>query len=114
VETEVASVILVFGDVVLLTPGSKVPADVRLIEAIDLKVDEAMLTDESIPMQKFTSTQDEDSLTPGDQRNIAFMGTEIVGGSGKGIVIESGSSTVLGRIARSLKEIRAPKSSAPA
>ena len=104
-EEEINSEELVPGDIVLLTSGSVVPADVRLFKTVELKIEEAMLTGESIPAEKITSHIKQDNLTPGDQKNMAFMGTIVVSGRGRGVVAETGSKTVLGSIAREVKEI---------
>jgi Ca2+-transporting ATPase len=108
-EKEINSEELVPGDIVLLASGTKVPADLRLLHTIELKVDEAMLTGESVPAEKITSPIKEDRLTPGDQRNIAFMGTIAVTGRAKGIVVETGHKTVLGQIAEKVREVSAIK-----
>ena len=110
-EKEINSENLVPGDIVLLTSGAMVPADLRLIHTIELKIEEAMLTGESVPAEKVASPIKEDRLTPGDQKNIAFMGTVVVNGRAKGIVVETGGTTVLGNIAREVREVgivRAP------
>jgi magnesium-transporting ATPase (P-type) len=104
-EKELNSEELVPGDVVLLASGTKVPADLRLVHTIELKIEEAMLTGESAPAEKVTNPVKEENLTPGDQRNMAFMGTIVVGGRAKGIVVSTGSNTVLGEIAEEVKEI---------
>jgi len=104
-EKEIHSENLVPGDIVLLTSGVRVPADLRLFSAIELKIDEAMLTGESIPAEKMVSPIKEGGLIPGDQRNMAFMGTIVVSGRAKGIAVETGSTTVLGSIAEEVREI---------
>ncbi|MDP2992278.1 MAG: HAD-IC family P-type ATPase, partial [Deltaproteobacteria bacterium] len=76
-EKEINSEELVPGDIVLLASGAKVPADLRLFKTMELRIEEAMLTGESIPAEKTASTIKEDNLTPGDQRNMAFMGTVV-------------------------------------
>jgi len=108
-EKETNSEELVPGDVVILASGTKVPADLRLIKTYELKIEEAMLTGESIPAEKSTSAISEDNLTSGDQKNMAFMGTIVLTGRAKGIVVETGSKTVIGGIAREVKEIGVTK-----
>ena len=104
-EKEINSEDLVPGDIVLLSSGSKVPADLRLFKVIELRVDESLLTGESLPSDKSTATLKEENLTPGDQRNIVFMGTIIVSGRAKGIVVETGQGTALGQIAEQVREV---------
>lgn len=104
-EKEINSEELVPGDIVLLASGTKVPADLRLLHTIELKIEEAMLTGESLPAEKSTAPVKEDNLTPGDQKNMAFMGTAVVNGRAKGVVVETGGTTVLGNIAREVKEV---------
>jgi Ca2+-transporting ATPase len=108
-EKEINSVDLVPGDIVLLSSGTKVPADLRLFKTVELKVEEAMLTGESIPAEKNISTIKEDNLIPGDRKNMAFMGTVVVNGRAKGVVVETGQMTVLGQIAMEVREVSALK-----
>ncbi len=109
-EQEVNSEEVVPGDIVFLASGSRVPADLRLIRCVELKTDEAMLTGESLPVDKITEPIAENNLTPGDQKNMAFMGTIIVTGRAKGVAVETGSRTTLGRIAVDVREIGVTKS----
>jgi len=104
-EKEINSEELIPGDIVLLSSGSKVPADLRIFNSIELRVDEALLTGESLPVEKKTTPVKEDNLTPGDQVNMAFMGTVVVNGRARGVVVETGQQTILGRIAREVGEI---------
>ncbi|MEW6053280.1 MAG: HAD-IC family P-type ATPase [Nitrospirota bacterium] len=104
-EKEINSEDLVPGDIVLLASGVRVPADLRLFKTIELRVEEAMLTGESLPAEKVTSPIKEANLTPGDQKNMAFMGTIVVSGRAKGVVVETGHSTVLGQIATEVREV---------
>ena len=108
-EKEINSEELVPGDIVLLASGVRVPADLRLFKTIELRVEEAMLTGESLPAEKATSLIKEENLTPGDQKNMAFMGTIVVSGRAKGIVVETGHSTVLGQIATEVREVAVVK-----
>jgi len=109
-EIEINGEEVVPGDIVVLASGGRVPADVRLIKTIELRADESMLTGESVPAEKASAAIPEDNLTPGDQRNIAFMGTVVVNGRAKGVVVATGSRTVLGHIAQDVQEIGVTKS----
>lgn len=104
-EKEVPSEDLVPGDIVLLASGMRVPADLRLFGTTELNIEEAALTGESLPVEKAKKPIEEDNLTPGDQINMAFMGTIVVSGRGKGIVVNTGQKTVLGRIAGEMEQI---------
>lgn len=94
---------LVPGDIVLLESGSKVPADLRLLESKDLKVDESMLTGESLAMQKDTSLYQQ-NITLNDRKNMAYSGTYVTYGRAKGIVVATASHTELGKIAHLIDE----------
>ena len=88
------------GDIVLLNSGDKVPADLRLIEAHSLQIDEAPLTGESVPVAKSTQPLREAHLMPADQRNMAFAGNTVTSGRGVGIVVATGTHTELGKISQ--------------
>jgi Ca2+-transporting ATPase len=90
---------LVPGDVVLLEAGNVVPADLRLVEAAQLRMDEALLTGESVTVEKACDPLALPGLPPGDRRNIAFKGTTATSGRGRGIAVATGMATELGRIA---------------
>lgn len=94
---------IVPGDLLLLEAGNVVGADIRLIEANQLFIDEAMLTGESLPVLKKIDTLEDHELPTGDLTNMAFKGTQITGGRGKGIAVETGMHTKLGEIAGMLQ-----------
>lgn len=96
---------LVPGDLVLLEAGNYVPADIRLIEAVNLRVDEAALTGESVPVQKNAGVRLEANIPLGDRKNTAFMGTMINYGRGKGVVVSTGMLTQIGLIATMLQMV---------
>ncbi|MBP9691053.1 HAD-IC family P-type ATPase [Candidatus Woesebacteria bacterium] len=104
-EVEIHADRLVPGDIVILTSGLKIPADIRLIESQTLTVDESSLTGESLAVEKSTHVLNRDGLTPGDQKNMAFMGTTIIKGQGLGIVVQTGKNTVLGSIAEKVSTV---------
>lgn len=95
---------LVPGDVVLLDAGDSVPADLRLVEAASLRADESALTGESAPVEKRPGSIADPDAPVGDRTNMAFMGTAITGGRGRGILVETGMGTQIGRIAQLLTE----------
>lgn len=94
---------LVPGDLVFLKPGVKIPADLRLIDAHNLQVEEAILTGESIAITKQTNMIEKDALLS-DQLNMAFSGTTVSAGTALGIVVATGSQTQLGLINRMMDE----------
>ncbi len=94
---------LVPGDIVVLEPGDGVPADIRLIDAINIKVEESALTGESHPVAKSAGAMS-DCVTLIDCDNILFMGTDVVKGRAKGVVIATGLQTELGKISSMLNE----------
>lgn len=102
-EMEIPSAALVPGDIVSLVSGAMVPADVRLFAVTELRVDESMLTGESVPAIKSTEVLEESGLSPGDQTNMVFMGTIVVNGRAKGVVVETGDRTMLGIIADTIR-----------
>jgi magnesium-transporting ATPase (P-type) len=97
---------LVPGDVVLLESGDKIPADLRLIEAKNLRTEEAALTGESVPAEKTVDAVPVNA-TVGDRGSMAFSGTMVVSGRATGVVVATGSDTELGRINQLLAQVNA-------
>jgi len=95
------------GDIVFLEAGNYVPADVRLLEAVNLRVEEASLTGESLPVQKNAATIVDKDIPLGDRKNTAFMGTLVSYGRGRGVVVSTGMRTQLGLIATMLQTVDA-------
>ena len=95
---------LVPGDIVILEEGRTVPADLRLIEAINLKTDESSLTGESLPVEKNADIVFSDEVGVGDRVNMAYMSTPVVYGRGEGVVVLTGMKTETGKIAKMLSE----------
>lgn len=100
----VDSVFLVPGDLVLLEAGDRVPADGRVVYSVQLSVQEAALTGESMPVPKIIEAMTADDLPLGDKKNMAFMGTVVVRGKGRMVVTQTGLATELGKIASLLRE----------
>lgn len=97
--SEVPASTLVPGDIVSLDAGDIIPADLRLIESSNLKIEEASLTGESVPVEKDSSIVFQEDVSLGDRKNMAYMGTSITYGRGKGVVVETGHNTEIGKIA---------------
>jgi len=95
---------LVPGDIVLLEAGDKVPADLRLLKTHGLHIQEAILTGESVPVEKKVEPVAEDAAL-GDRSCMAFSGTVVTSGQGKGVVVTTGISTEIGRISGMLSEV---------
>lgn len=94
---------LVLGDIIKFSSGDRIGADVRLIEASSLYIEESALTGESMPVQKKMDVLHGADISIGDQTNMAFMGTMITRGSGIGVVIGTGMNTAMGQIANMLQ-----------
>lgn len=101
---------LVPGDIILLEAGDAVPADARLIEAVSLKVEEAALTGESVPVDKLINALNlkdgNDTVPLGDRKNMVYMGSSITYGRGKAVVTATGMDTEMGKIAGALEDAK--------
>ena len=95
---------LVPGDIVILEEGRTIPADLRLIQSINLKTDESSLTGESLPVEKDADIVFSDPVGVGDRVNMAYMSTPVVYGRGEGVVALTGINTETGKIAKMLSE----------
>jgi Ca2+-transporting ATPase len=100
---------LVPGDVIRLSAGDRVPADARLVEAVNLQIDEAALTGESLPVEKQTDTLAAGNLPVGDRRNMAYSGTAVTYGRGRAVVVATGMGTEFGQIAQLLQTVETGK-----
>jgi P-type Ca2+ transporter type 2C len=94
---------LVVGDIVLLEAGNYIPADMRLVESVNLKIEEASLTGESVPVEKDAAVVLDREIPLGDRKNSAFMSTLITYGRGRGLVTGTGMHTQIGMIAEMLQ-----------
>ena len=90
---------LVPGDIVVLDTGDYIPADLRIIEAVNLKSQESSLTGESVPVEKNTEAIENEETGIGDRKNMLFSSSLVTYGRGKGIVVETGMTTEVGKIA---------------
>lgn len=104
-EVKVPARALVPGDVILLHTGDRVPADARLIESINLQMDEAALTGESVPVEKHSHALENDELPVGDRKNMAYTGTAVTYGRGRALVVDTAMQTEFGKIAQLLQTV---------
>ena len=102
---EIDSKELVPGDIIILETGSKVPADARLIEVLNLQTQEAALTGESRPVKKNIETL-KDKTDVADRKNMVFSGTVVVSGRAKAVVVSTGMQTEIGKIAQMIVEVK--------
>ena len=100
-EQKILAVDLVPGDIVIVEEGDNIPADLRVIQTSDLKINESALTGESLPVEKVC-----DALEPGEEStcNTIFMETDVSTGRGRGVVVEIGMNTEIGKIAEMIQE----------
>ncbi len=108
-ETEIPARDLVPGDVILLGAGDKVPADGRLIEEVNLRLNEAALTGESVPVEKVDEVLPGDMLPLAERRNMVYAGTAVTYGRGKALIVATGLQTEFGKITGLLKGVKASK-----
>ncbi|TVQ68380.1 MAG: cation-transporting P-type ATPase [Balneolaceae bacterium] len=95
---------IVPGDIVLLRSGDKIPADIRILEVKNFRVEESPLTGESTDVKKTTDPVEEDAVV-GDRINMAFSGTMVTYGTARGVVVETGSNTEIGKITEMISEV---------
>ena len=100
---------LVPGDIIELETGNYVPADCRIIEGFNLKIEESSLTGETEPVEKNNQAILKDKIPLGDMKNMGFMGSIVVSGRGKAIVTETGMNTKIGKIANMINEEETPE-----
>ena len=99
---EIEVKLLVAGDIIFLSAGDMIPADVRLIEAKDLFLSQSTLTGESLPAEKHVDLSDRNEKNPLELANLCFMGTAVVSGSGTAVVVETGGHTYLASLAKTV------------
>jgi Ca2+-transporting ATPase len=104
VPVELPAADLVVGDIVILEAGRIIPADLRLISTINMKVEESALTGESVPVQKDAGFIAEGDVTLGDRLNMAYLSTSVAYGRGEGVVVKTGMETEIGKIAKMINE----------
>lgn len=106
-EIEISSENVVPGDIVILKMGDRVPADARLLESVNLSLDEASLTGESVPVDKQTGALTEPDCAVADRTNMAYSGTDVTYGRGKALVVATGMGTEFGKITEMLQKVEA-------
>jgi len=109
-EIRIESRYVVPGDIVLLESGDKISGDLRILEASNLRIDESILTGESVAVEKDGKVINKDNLNIAEITNIAYAGTTVITGRAKAVVIRTGLETELGKIAETLNETKEEKS----
>ena len=109
VEIKIPARELVPGDVILLHTGDRIPADARLLESINMQVEEAALTGESVPVEKHVRALDHDDLQVGDRKNMIYAGTAVTYGRGRALVVATAMQTEFGKIAQLLQTVETGK-----
>lgn len=97
------------GDVAILHTGDRIPADGRLIESINLQIEEAALTGESVPVEKHTDALQTEELPVGDRKNMVYAGTAATYGRGRVLIVSTGMQTEFGKIAQLLQTVESSK-----
>jgi Ca2+-transporting ATPase len=108
-EVQIPARNLVPGDVILLHTGDRIPADARLVEAVNLQVEEAALTGESVPIEKHAQALSGEDLPVGDRKNMVYTGTAVTYGRGQALVVATGMQTEFGKIAQLLQSVESGK-----
>jgi Ca2+-transporting ATPase len=109
IEAEIPARDLAPGDVVILHTGDLVPADARLLEAVNLQAEEAALTGESVPVEKHVRPLENSGLPIGDRKNMVYAGTAVTYGRGRALVAATGMQTEFGKIAQMLQDVETSK-----
>ncbi|HWP00548.1 MAG TPA: HAD-IC family P-type ATPase [Methylococcus sp.] len=106
---EIPATEVVVGDLLVLTPGSYVPADARLLSGSQLSIDESALTGESLPVEKQAGIRGSDDTPLGERKNMVYMSTIVTGGSGRAVVVATGKDTEIGLIQSLVGEVEPPE-----
>jgi Ca2+-transporting ATPase len=109
IETQISAPELVSGDLILLRLGDRVPADTRVIDAVNLQLDESSLTGESVPVEKQAAVLTDNRLTLAERNNMAYSGTVVTHGRGLAVVVATGMATEFGKITGMLREVKVGK-----
>lgn len=108
-EVKIAARDLVPGDVIILHTGDRIPADSRLLESVNLQIEEAALTGESVPVEKHIRALEDEDLSVGDRKNMVYAGTAVTYGRGRALVVATGMETEFGKIAQLLQTVETGK-----
>jgi Ca2+-transporting ATPase len=108
-EMEIPAREVVPGDIILLRAGDKIPADSRLVESVNLQIEEAALTGESVPIEKRVASMDKSDLAIGDRKNMTYAGTAATYGRGRAVVTATGMDTEFGKIAQLLQTVESSR-----
>jgi Ca2+-transporting ATPase len=112
IETQIPAPELVPGDLILLRLGDRVPADTRVIDAVNLQLDESSLTGESVPVEKQAAVLTDNRLALAERNNMAYSGIVVTHGRGLAVVVTTGMATEFDKITGMLKEVKVGNSPA--